>query len=90
MTLRGGVLREATPLILDSSKRKEFADDNFKVDDNGRKVYKRTENTVGKDPIPTVFSKGLCCRHVKVRACSGSQDLSATNFLSGVLRCSVA
>ena len=34
--------------ILDSSKVKEFADDNFKFDENGRKLSKREENTVGK------------------------------------------
>ena len=34
--------------ILDSSKLKEFADDNFKFDENGRRFYKRAENTVGK------------------------------------------
>ena len=34
--------------ILDSSKLKEFADDNFKFDGNGRKFSKRVENTVGK------------------------------------------
>ena len=33
--------------ILDSSKLKEFADDNFKVDENGRKFSKWIENTVG-------------------------------------------
>ena len=33
---------------LDSSKPKEFADDNFKFHDNGRKFSKRVENTVGK------------------------------------------
>ena len=32
-------------------KRKEFADDNFKFDENGRKFYKRVENTVGKGEI---------------------------------------
>ena len=32
--------------ILDSSKIKEFADDNFKFDENGRKLSKRVENTV--------------------------------------------
>ena len=30
--------------ILDSSKLKEFADDNFKFDENGRKLSKRVEN----------------------------------------------
>ena len=33
--------------ILDSSKLKEFADDNFKFDENGRKLSKQVENTVG-------------------------------------------
>ena len=35
----------------DSSKLKEFADDNFKFDVNGRKLSKRVENTVGKGEI---------------------------------------
>ena len=29
--------------ILDSSKLKEFTDDNFKFDENGRKFFKRVE-----------------------------------------------
>ena len=33
------------------SKLKEFADDNFKFDENGRKLSKWVENTVGKDEI---------------------------------------
>ena len=37
--------------ILDASKLKEFADDNFKFDKNGRKLSKRVENTVGKGEI---------------------------------------
>ena len=37
--------------ILDSSKLKEFADYNFKFDNNGRKVFKQVENTVGKGEI---------------------------------------
>ena len=37
--------------ILDSSKLKEFADDNFKFDENGRQLSKRVENTVGKGEI---------------------------------------
>ena len=54
--------------ILDWSKLKQFADDNFKFDENSRKFLKRVENTVGKGeiarykqffPFPTVFSKGL-------------------------------
>ena len=37
--------------ILDPSKLKEFADDSFKFDENGRKLSKREENTVGKREI---------------------------------------
>ena len=35
----------------DSSKLKEFADNSFKSDENGRKFYKKVENTVGKGKI---------------------------------------
>ena len=37
--------------ILDSSKLKEFADDNFKFDEYGRKFSKWVENPVGKGEI---------------------------------------
>ena len=37
--------------ILDSSKLKEFADHNFKLDKNGSKLSKWVENTVGKGVI---------------------------------------
>ena len=37
--------------ILDSSKLKEYADDNFKLDDNDRKFSKRVGNTVEKREI---------------------------------------
>ena len=33
------------------SHTKEFAEDNFKLDENGRKVSKRAENTLGKGEI---------------------------------------
>ena len=36
---------------LDSSKLKEFADDNFKIDENGRKESKHVENIEGKGKI---------------------------------------
>ena len=36
---------------LDSSKQKDFADDNFRFDEDGRKFSKRVENTVGKGEI---------------------------------------
>ena len=37
--------------ILDSSKLKEFADDNFKFDENGLEFFKWVENTLGKGEI---------------------------------------
>ena len=66
--------------ILDSSKLKEFADDNFKFDEICRKLSKQVENTVGKgeiatlraiSPFPIVFSKGLFPRGVKRCHCVG-------------------
>ena len=39
------------PQILDSSKLKEFADDNFIFDENERKLSKQVENAVGKGEI---------------------------------------
>ena len=58
------------PQILDSSKLKEFADSNFKFDENCRKFSKWVVNTIGKgesasSPFPTVFSKDLYSRLVK-------------------------
>ena len=52
--------------MLDSSKLKDFADDNFKFDRNGSKFLKKVENTVGKGEIARYekASKGLCCKHV--------------------------
>ena len=66
--------------ILDSSKLKELTDDNFKFDENSRKLSKRVENTVEKrricsvraiSPFPTVFSKGLFPMGVKRCHCVG-------------------
>ena len=37
--------------MIDSSKLKEFADDNFKFNENERKIFKGLENTVGKREI---------------------------------------
>ena len=55
MTTKCRLLTAFNPLpdmpILGSSKLKEFADDNFKFDENGRKLSKRVENTVGKGEI---------------------------------------
>ena len=38
--------------ILDSSKLNEFADENFKIDENGWKFYNRVEYTVGVGENP--------------------------------------
>ena len=53
--------------ILDSSKLKEFADDNFKFDENGRKLSKRSNFSF----FPSVFSIGLFLRGVKRCHCLG-------------------
>ena len=37
--------------ILDYSKIKEFADNNFNFDENGRKYFKQVENTMGRVEI---------------------------------------
>ena len=64
--------------ILDPSKLKEFAYDNFGFDGNGGEFFSRVENNVGDreiahygaiTPFPTVFSKDLYCRHIKTWAC---------------------
>ena len=45
--------------MLDSSKLKEFADENFNFDENGERLFKKEENTVGKGEIvfPQFFQK---------------------------------
>ena len=66
--------------ILDSSKLKEFAEDNFTFDENDKKNLKMGRKHCGKrrncllqafSPFPTVFLKYVFCRHVKTRACLG-------------------
>ena len=62
--------------ILDSSKLKEFVNDNFRFDINGKKFSKWVENNLGKGESAryeqfllflAMFSKGLYCRHIKTR-----------------------
>ena len=57
-------------------KFKEFAKENYKYDENGRKFSICVEKQCGKrrncssraiSPFPTVFSKDLYCRHVKTQ-----------------------
>ena len=64
--------------FLDSSSLKEFADNNFKFNENGREVSIRVKNTVGKremacyEQFHAVSSKYLYCTHVKeTRSCLG-------------------
>ena len=72
--------------ILDWSKLKQFADDNFKFDENSRNFSKTlwvkeklhvTSNFSfycllrAISPFPTVFSKGLFARGVKRYHCVG-------------------
>ena len=67
--------------FLDSSKLKELVDNNFKFDENGRKLPKWVENAEGKEKIVCykqfllfpVFSKDLYCRHIKTRPCLGKR-----------------
>ena len=62
--------------ILDASKLREFADDNFKFDENGRNLSAWVEDTVGKGEIaryehflrfPQCFQKTCNCRRVRTR-----------------------
>ena len=66
--------------ILDSSKMKEFAHDNFRFAENGGKFSKRVENSVGKGEIaqfeqflcfPQCFQKDLQCRQVENKSLFG-------------------
>ena len=63
--------------ILDSSKLREFADVNFKFDENGGQLSKEGRKNCGKSrncllqaisPLPKLFSKDLYSRQVKIRA----------------------
>ena len=80
----GFVLERVNPLpddkILDWSKLKHSADDNFEFDINSRNFSKLVENTGGKGEIahykqfllfPTVFLKGLFPSGVKRCHCVG-------------------
>ena len=59
---------------------KVFADDNFDLNEIGRKFLKSVENNEGKGeiarykqfiPFPHCFKKDLYCRRAKTRACLG-------------------
>ena len=79
-TIFADALSLSHTIILDSSNLKELACDNFKLDENGRKLSKKEENAVGKEEtaryeqfllLSTVFSKELYSKHVETRACLG-------------------
>ena len=55
--------------ILDSSKLKEFADNNFIFDENGRKFSKRVENTVRKGEI-ALYEQFLLFPHCFQKTCT--------------------
>ena len=57
-------------------RMKEFADEKFKFDENGRKGRKHCGKRINCSlraisPFPTVFSKDVYCRHVKTMAFLG-------------------
>ena len=55
--------------ILDSFNLKEFADNNFKFDKNGRKLSKHVENPVGKGEI-ACYEQFLLFPQCFQKACS--------------------
>ena len=71
--------------FLDSSKLKELADDNFKFEENGRKLSKQVENTVEKEKLlvtrnfsfsHSVFKRLVSQRRQKVSLCgNGLRDI---------------
>ena len=75
----GSIIPMPKDKFLDSSKLKEFTDDNFIFDENGIKFSERVENTVGKEEIARykqfllfpVFSEDLYSRHINTRDCLG-------------------
>ena len=80
--------------ILDRSKLKQSADDNFKLDENSKKFSKRVGDTVGKGEIAR-YEQFLLCPQCFQKACFPgvskgvivwewvkSFDLYISNFLS--------
>ena len=55
--------------ILDSPKLKQFTDDNFKLDENGRKFSKRVENRVVKGEIAP-YEQFLLFPHCFQKTCT--------------------
>ena len=78
--------------------QKEFADNNFKFDENGRKLSKRVEKKCRKrrncllraiSPFPRVFSKGLFPRGIKRCHCVGMGLKNARKSWIGALAAAI-
>ena len=66
--------------LIDTSKLKELADDNFKFDKDGRFFSQSDRKHCGNwrkcllretSPFSMLFSKDLYCRHIKIKASLG-------------------
>ena len=64
---------------LDSSKLKEFADDNFKFDEHERKFFRQLENTVGKGEIARYFTTEPWVRYFMTEPCRTALQLNVLN-----------
>ena len=73
--------------MLDSSKLKEFADNNFKSDENGRKFLRWVENTVGKGEIAH-YEQFLLFRQCFQKTCK-SHSLFGKGLNDGVDFCRI-
>ena len=76
--------------ILDSSKLKEFEEDNFKFDKNGRKLSKRVENTVGKEEIAR-YKLFLLFSQCFQKACvpGASKGVIVWEWVKSIHRCQI-
>ena len=76
-----------------SSKLKDFTDNNFTFDENGRNFFYRNETLLEKGKLLVTskfsfshhFSRDLHGRHVKIRACLGRVNCIQTADLSDAL-----
>ena len=69
--------------ILDSSKRKEFAGNNFKFDENSKTFSEQVENTVGKGAISPFYPQ--CFQRLQTRKIQGlfGKMFNKPSFLRG-------
>ena len=71
--------------ILDWSKLKQTAEDNFKFDENGRKLSKRVENTVGKGEIARYEKRLVSQGRQKVSLCGNGLNIHNIHRLAGCI-----